>query len=426
MIIGQFNDSFQPITDGVAAVVRNYALKLGECAGQQKGSFVVAPSFPGFVDDEQGYQILRYRSLPMITRPPYRIGLPLFDPTINKRLSSIPFDIVHAHCPFSAGKLALRIAKEKDIPLVASFHTKYYDDILSAVRSKWLARKILDYIMAFYSQADIVCTVNQATVETLNEYGYRGPVHVIENGTDLKSADPKSRLGSAGRRVISELVIDDCEPVLLFIGQHIWQKNLRMLCEALRILKDQMQPAPDNCRAFRMFFIGEGDAAEEMQALVAESHLTSEVSFLGVIRDRDFVRGLYERADLLLFPSLYDTAALVLQESAAALCPFVLIDGSTIAGSIRHGDNGFLSVNEPAAYADTIIKALADPELRKKVSLRAQQTLYRSWDTVVGELYAKYQDVIDHYDHKKHQAANHRIHHKSPGKPKYRQADRED
>ena len=401
MIVGQFNDSFQPITDGVAAVVRNYALKLGQWIGPQGSSFVIAPSFPGFLDKEQGYQILRYHSWPMTARPPYRIGIPVLDPTITRRLRSIPFDIVHAHCPFSAGKLALRVAKEKDIPLVASFHTKYYDDILSAVRSEWLAKKILNFIMDFYSQADLVCTVNAATVDILRDYGYKGSVHVLENGTDMKAAVPESRRSHAAARVISELQIQESETVLFFIGQHIWQKNLRMLCEALRILKDRMQPIQGNGCAFRMFFIGDGDAANEMKNLIASSHLTSEVSFLGVVNDREFVRGMFERADLLLFPSLYDTAALVLRESAAALCPFVLIAGSTISGNITDGVNGFLSVNEPEAYADTIMKAMADPELRKDVSLRARQTLYRSWDTVVGELFIEYQNVIDRYKSRK-------------------------
>ena len=37
MIIGQFSDSFLPITDGVAAVTRNYAERLAEICGSQIG-----------------------------------------------------------------------------------------------------------------------------------------------------------------------------------------------------------------------------------------------------------------------------------------------------------------------------------------------------------------------------------------------------
>ena len=103
---------------------------------------------------------------------------------------------------------------------------------------------------------------------------------------------------------------------------------------------------------------------------------------------------MYERADLLLFPSLYDTSALVIRESAAALCPMVLIAGSSIAEGITNDDNGFLAPDDPAAFADTIVRVLADPQLRLSVGLRAQQTLFRSWDTVVGEVYEEYQRII--------------------------------
>jgi 1,2-diacylglycerol 3-alpha-glucosyltransferase len=394
MIVGQFNDSFQPITDGVAAVTRNYAIGLGKRVGPDGCSYVVTPAFPGYADQETGYQVLRYRSIPMANRPPYRIGFPQLDHALRKRLQDIPFDIVHAQCPFSAGKLALRIAKARQIPLVASFHTKYYEDILPVVHSELIAKKYLHSLMEIYHQADAVWTVNESTIDTLRAYGYQGPVHVVCNGTDLAKADPDLRCGEAAQRVIKEMAIEENVPLLFFIGQHIWQKNLRMLIDALRILKTRLQPASGAGRAFRMVFIGGGEAADELKELVKCAQLESEVSFLGVIRDREFVRGIYERADLLLFPSLYDTSALVLREAAAALCPFILIGGSTIAEGIQDGDNGFLSANDPAAFADTIVRAMADPERRKRVGLRAQQTLYRSWDTVVDEVFAEYQAVI--------------------------------
>ncbi|MHB8963573.1 MAG: glycosyltransferase [Saccharofermentanales bacterium] len=401
MISGQFNDSFQPITDGVAAVTRNYALGLGRLTGTEGGSYVITPSFPGFTDPDESYTILRYRSIPMVNRPPYRIGLPKLDLPFMRKLDAIPFDIVHAQCPFSAGRLAMQVAKQKNIPFVASFHTKYLEDILPIARSEKLSKQVLHIIMKIYNKADAVWTVNEASVETLREYGYQGPVHVVENGTDLAAARPETRRSSAGDRVAAELKIREDEPVFFFIGQHIWQKNLRLLCESLQILKEKMLPANGEGRAFRMFFIGGGDATDDMKKMIEASHLENEVTFLGVVRDREFVRGMYERSDLLLFPSLYDTSALVLRESAATLCPLVLIDGASIAEGIKDGDNGFLSANTPGDFADTILRAMSEPGLRQSVGLRAQQTLYRSWDTVVGEVYAEYQNIIERYNNKK-------------------------
>ncbi len=394
MIIGQFNDSFQPITDGVASVTRNYAQGLGQLMGENGRSYVLTPSFPDFVDDESDYEVIRYRSMPLTLRDPYRIGLPKLDRGLKATTDAIAFDIVHTHCPFSAGRLALKVGREKNIPVVASFHTKYLEDLIPYFKSEKISRMYLKNLMKTYQQADAVWTVNESTIETLRDYGYEGPVHVVENGTDLVAAKPGKRRSNAAKRVISELQLDDDVPVLFFIGQHIWQKNLRLLCESLVYLKTKLKPIRKGAPAFRMFFIGGGDAAEELQDLIKTSGLEKEVTFLGIIRDREFVRGLYERADLVLFPSLYDTSALVLRETAAALCPLLLIDGSSIAEGIRDGDNGFLAPNDACAYADAIIRALADPKLRDAVALRAQQTMYRSWTTVVGEVYEEYEKII--------------------------------
>lgn len=394
MIVGQFNDSFQPITDGVATVTRQYALHLGNLLGENGCSYVITPSCPGYIDDDQAYRVIRYRSMPSTVRPPYRIGLPDLDATLRKTLQAIPFDLVHTHCPFGSGRLALKIAQSRHIPLVASFHTKYYEDIVALVKSEKIAKSILKSLMSLYHKADAVWTVNDASIGTLREYGYRGPVQVIGNGTDLTAALPESRRSAAAGLVASQLQILEHEPVLFFIGQHVWQKNLRLLCDALKLLKDRLQPAQAGGPAFRMFFVGGGDAETELREIIAHYGLESEVSFLGIIRDRDFVRGLYERADLLLFPSLYDTSSLVLRESAAALCPVVLISGSTIAEGIVDGGNGYLSDNDASAFADRIIRALADRRERQAVGLQAQKTFYRSWSTVVAEVYAAYQQII--------------------------------
>ena len=278
--------------------------------------------------------------------------------------------------------------------MVASFHTKYLEDIIPVVKSEKLARFILRHLMEVYQQADAVWTVNEATVETLRDYGYTGPVTIIANGTDLEAARPAQRRSSAAVRVAGELGLDDDTPVFFFIGQHIWQKNLRMLMDALHILKNDILKSKSDQLPFRMIFIGGGDAAEELNNIARDYHLTAEVKFLGIIRDREFVRGMYERADLLLFPSLYDTSALVLRESAAALCPIVLIEGSSIAEGITDGYNGFLSANSPESFAEKIGLILNKPDLRFTVGLNAQKTLFRTWNTVVSEVYAEYERIV--------------------------------
>jgi len=113
-VTGEFNDSFPPIMDGVANVVKNYAYWLNKKYGS---CYVITPAFPNYQDNEE-FPVLRYYSVPLPTRHPYRCGIAGLDRTFLKRVREIPFDIVHAHSPFSAGGIGLDIARRRNIPIV--------------------------------------------------------------------------------------------------------------------------------------------------------------------------------------------------------------------------------------------------------------------------------------------------------------------
>ena len=54
----------------------------------------------------------------------------------------IPLDIVHAHSPLVQAARRC-ISKERGIPLVASFHSKYYDDFYKVLHSDSLAKMVV-------------------------------------------------------------------------------------------------------------------------------------------------------------------------------------------------------------------------------------------------------------------------------------------
>ena len=110
--IGIFNDSFPPIMDGVSLTVENYAYWL------EKNNLPVCVVTPKSTDysDDKSYPVYRYNSLPIPGRKPYRFGFPEFDFSFKSELNKIPFGLVHAHCPFSSGLLARRIARNQRVP----------------------------------------------------------------------------------------------------------------------------------------------------------------------------------------------------------------------------------------------------------------------------------------------------------------------
>ncbi len=378
--IGQFNESFPPIVDGVANVVKNYAYwmnkKYGSCC-------VVTPKYPDAVDNYD-YPVYRYSSVKVPTRHEYRFGLPQMSTAFWMDLKKIPFDIVHAHSPFSSGMAGKSIARKRNIPFVATFHSKYKDDFKAALKSDRIVESVLLMIAAFYESADEVWTVNDASVETLREYGFNGDVYIMENGCDI---DIRYRSKETDEAVNSMFGLEADTPLLLYIGQHVWQKNLKMVIEALGRLHAGGEK-------FHMLFVGDGPRRSDMEKMAAELGMRDNVTFAGRIHDRELIANIYLRCSAMLFPSLYDTSSLVPREAAACGCPTVFVRGSSTSQGITD-ENGFLIENNAEALADTIKYIIHHPDQTAQVGDAARATVYRSWEDAIEAAYERYLYLID-------------------------------
>lgn len=386
MITAQFNDSFPPIADGVAYGVKNYALWLNRKYGK---SYAVVPEFPGYTDNEE-FEVIRFKSIPLLSRKPYRIGLPDISFEARKRIMELPLDIIHVRSPFSAGIFASQIAAAKDIPLIASFHSQYYFDIKEKVKSEKITVNLLKGIARFYEKADAVWTVNEKTAGTLRSYGYNGIIDIIGNGIDLKFPNDYEDVRES---VNKEYGIGKNEFLMLYVGQLVWHKNLRFLSEGLLRVKNAG-------KSFKMMFVGEGAAKDGLKDLISELGLEEQVIFTGKITDRQKVMSIYARGDLFLFPSIYDTFGIVVREAAALLCPCLMIEGTNAAQGIIDLENGFLCSNDNHSFASVIMNVMDNRSLLKKVAKKAAETLPESWESVVDKAYVKYQEVIRDYSKK--------------------------
>ena len=376
--IGLFCDAFPPVMDGVSVCMENYAYWLQKKVG---GVGVITPNVPSADYSKCDYQVLAYPSVPVPFRHPYVTGMAEMDPIYLSKLLQREFKLVHAHCPFSSGKAALRIAKVQNIPVVATFHSKYRDDFIRVLKSDIVVDEIVKNIIAFYQQADEVWVPQASVKDVIYEYGYKGDVEVVDNGSDLV-ADYSDEYFADVRR---ELGVGQDEFVLLFVGQHIWEKGTRFIIDTLERVKDL---------PFRMFFVGTGYAADEMKRLVREKGLESKTTFTGVLTDRAQIKKYYAAADLFLFPSLYDNAPLVVREAAALHTPAVMIQNSTAATILQDGFNGFLIENNVDSFESKLRALAADRDLVRRVGVEASHTIVRSWENVVDEVLTRYRALI--------------------------------
>ncbi|MDE6370045.1 MAG: glycosyltransferase, partial [Duncaniella sp.] len=179
-VYGLFNDSFPPVLDGVTLTVENYCRWLIN-AGRRV--CVVTPWNP-VRPPHDDFHMHRYFSLPIYNRHPYRYGYPRLDPMIWRSIRREPLRLVHAHCPFSSGHLAAYAARYHRIPLITTFHSKYRTDLDRSL-PQFMVRYQMRRMMRFYENATEVWIPQAAVEETIREYGYRGPLRVVENGNDF-------------------------------------------------------------------------------------------------------------------------------------------------------------------------------------------------------------------------------------------------
>ena len=386
------NDSFPPVTDGVANAVVNYAKILTE---NGKKATVVTPAYPGADDSQFDFPIVRYPSVDLTKLVGYHAGFPFSSQTLET-LVERDFDLIHCHCPVTSAMLARALRDRIHVPLVFTYHTKFDIDIANAIKGKLLQEEAKKVLVDNITACDEVWTVSHGAGENLKSLGYQGDYLVMPNGVDF----PKGRVDeSLVRKVTKDFDLPENIPMFLFVGRMMWYKGLKIILDALAMLKTQGRP-------FRMVFVGNGGDREEVIAYSEKLGLSDCVFFTAPAYDRNVIRAWYCRADLFLFPSTCDTNGLVVREAAACGLGSVLVRGSCAAEDIRDGESGFLIEENAESMARMLTALSRNPEAMQRVGKTAQDEIYISWKDAVTHAQARYEVVLENFKAGKYLAHN--------------------
>lgn len=376
--IGQFTDTFLPVVDGVGRVALAYADTLCRMGHQVT---VVSPMYDTGYRGGYSFELVDFQAMSLPGMKQYKQGEAPMDPHYRKRMRMIPLDIVHAHSPFTSGSEALRLASLRKLPLVGTFHSKYYDDFLKATKSEKLARVGVKFVVDFYDRCDEVWAVGQATADVLHEYGYEGDIQVMPNGVMIRQADADAMADAERRWGLGR------DPMILFVGQMNWKKNILTVLEACAQLHAQGT-------RFQLVLAGQGPDLKEIEQKIHDLGLADCTHLAGHITDSRLLDGLYARASLFAFPSLYDNAPMVVREAAVMGTPSVLVRGSSAAEIIQNGENGYLCENDPADLARVMRQVLADPEAARKIGENAKETIPVPWEKILETAVGRYERLI--------------------------------
>lgn len=380
--IGIFMDSFYPNLDGVVLVIDN----LAKCLSKYNDVTVVVPWTETYKDDNTyPYKIIRVKSHKFLnTEYKFSFNQPKWT-RIYRKLLKEKFDIVHIHSPFMIGRLGLKIAKDLNVPAIASMHTLFEYELKKLFHNETMVNKILNNLIHFYNKCDKCIAVNNKTALEYKRYGYLYKPEIIYNGTDIKESKSKRK---AIARINKLYDLDKHDNVLLFVGRINEVKNIFFILDSLKLLKE-------NDYKFKMIYVGTGPDEERLKDEIKYYHLQKDVILTGKISDRELLSDIYTRANLFLFPSTFDTCSLVQIEAAINETAGLFIRGSVTAETIIDNVNGFLCEENRVAFKDKIKEILDDKKKLNKVSKNAKKTLSRSFDNVTLDTYKLYLREID-------------------------------
>lgn len=380
--IGFFMDSWYPNVDGVIVVIENLLKNLSKYADVT----LVIPDM-GIKEDDSIYpfKVIRIDSIPLIISN-YRLAIADLEYfKLNKIFKDIDFDIIHIHSPFSIGRLGIRVAREKNIPVIATMHTRWEFEFEKYLKSKTIAKLCVKHIIKPYNKCDSSIALNKALMNVYDNYGFNGKYKVINNGTDLEIVHNKKETLD---RINNLFKFDEDDKVFLFVGRIISVKNIFFILDVLKELKNR------NFK-FKMIYVGDGPDYNALSKRIKEYDLSNEVVMTGKIMDRELLKSIYYRADLFLFPSRFDSSSLVQIEAASQETPTIFVENAVTADTVTNNVNGFTVKEDIKLFADRIEEIMNNKKLYDKVRKNARKDLAKPWSEVALETYNYYLEMID-------------------------------
>ena len=293
---------------------------------------------------------------------------------LRESLKQFRPDLIHITGPGDLGILGFALARQLQIPLVASWHTdlhKYAAKRLPFFRELLAGpaeRGSLWSLQRFYSFARVTLAPNPDLVDMLHASTGK-PCFLMRRGIDTNLFHPARR-----HRADSTLRLG-------YVGRLSTEKGIHLFAP--------LEQAIRAAGITNYTFVITGQGAE--RDWLAQN--LQQVEFTGVQKGEDLAR-TYANLDLFLFPSRTDTFGNVVQEALASGVPAaVFAEGGPkflvepdVSGIRAESDNDFIL---------QVVSLLQDrPRLTRLQDFLRSVTIDRSWDSVFEQVWSAYHSAL--------------------------------
>lgn len=339
------SDIYKPFVGGVTTVVEDLANNLKDKCN------VVLFCQDGKIKDNDDFPIVRCKTIPFI-KSIGDIPVPNLDFKLKKLFKSLKIDVIHIHTFFGLASFALKMAKKLKTPVVYHGHTKLYDEYLSITNCKLISKILTKKAVKKLNKATEIWAVSEGTKNIYKSLGVTKPLKVVRNTTKFDYLNNKKLVEEIRNKYNLH-----SKNVILFVSRiNIKTKNIDFLLRSC-------QKAMKKLNNFQLVIVGGGKDYDLTVKLAKDLDLYKACVFTGVIKDVQTREAFYQIAKLFVFPSVCDTAGIVILEAASQKTPTLCIEKTFPAEIIVDGKNGFLAPLDENIFADKMISAINSEEL---------------------------------------------------------------
>jgi glycosyltransferase involved in cell wall biosynthesis len=256
--------------------------------------------------------------------------------------------------------------------------TGYYGWLLNP-SNLWVAWR--DWWMLGGGRYRKVVAISERVRRQLKQY-YNVPderIVTIPNGINLSRFSPENaRSRDAVRRSFG---VPEDIPLLLFVGSQYRLKGLEF---AIRALAEMETKA--------VLLVVGADAAAPFKRLAEQLGVSDRVIFAGARSD---LPTIYPAADAFVFPTLYETFALVCLEAMASGLPVLASPVGGIEDYLRDGENGLHIQRDATEIAAKLDRLLNDRELHaglRKAGIATAQDY--AWEKIAQQYLNLFDELI--------------------------------
>ncbi len=373
-------DVYFPRINGVSTSIETFRTDL---AGENVTVRLVAPDYPEASHAEHTWRVPS-RRLPF--DPEDRLMRRHDLNKVSRQAAEGGIDLIHVQTPFVAHYAGLRLARERKVPVIATYHThfeeyiQHYLPLLPRPWLKGLARRIARHQC---DELDAVVVPSPAMRDTLLDYGVTTPLHVLPTGIPIGQF-----AAGDGARFRARQAIPAERPIALFVGRVAHEKNIGFLLQAMT---HALWRQPD----LILVIAGEGPALEFLQRQVAELRIDHHVRFVGYLDRRQELPDCYAAASTFVFASRTETQGLVLLEAMAAGLPVYAIAhlGTTSILTPRRG--AIVAPEDPEGFGKGLGALVANPQELARLA-REGREFAKEWSAPgrARELAALYRSLV--------------------------------